>query len=328
MVRAFLPAALVISVLATGARAQYTWIGPGSTPQGDYLRGVGIAAYGLGVYNERTAVADQINANTLIMLNEYMWNVAKNENLENAAHRAAVRAKHAEDYKKIQDRIQNDPESIDVLDGSALNTKLWELLDPKVSESTSRHANVPLDADIIRRVPFKLAEKGETFSMRRLSLKGKKKWAVAFQDPGFASLCRAYELAVDNALELAIEGKMKESAIADVEKAVENLEDKLRATPQLFELRRQSEASEARAQLDRLRKTARLFMSLPIQRVFGEVDSYHGTTVDDFRLFMRRHNLTFARADSPDERILYFQLYTALLEQRNKVTGSEKAPMK
>ena len=92
---------------------------------------------------------------------------------------------------------------------------------------------------------------------------------------------------------------MKDSVIVDVEKAVENLENRLRATPHIFEVGHQSEASEAREQLDRLRKTARLFMSLPIQRVFGDIDSYHGTTVDDFRLFMRRHHLTFAPRGLP-----------------------------
>ena len=311
--------------------AQYTWIGPGSTPQGDYLKGVGIAAYGLGVYNERTAVANQINANTFIMLNEYLWNAAKNENLENAAHRAAVRARSAEDYKRIQDRIHNNPEALDVRNGDALNAKLWELLDPNVSESASHYANVPLDADIIRRIPFKLAEKGHTFSMKRLSLKKttkQNKWAVAFQDPGFASLCRAYERAVDNALERAIGGKMEDSLIAEVEQAVGDLEEKLRATPLLLGPGRQSEASEARAQLDRLRKTAKLFMSLPIQHVLEEIDSYAGTTVDDFRLFMRRHKLTFAAAETSDEITLYPRLYTALLEQRNKVIVIEKAPEK
>ena len=40
-------------LLASGpaAQAQALWVGHGSTPQGDYLRGVGAAAFGLGVYN-------------------------------------------------------------------------------------------------------------------------------------------------------------------------------------------------------------------------------------------------------------------------------------
>jgi hypothetical protein len=146
---------------------------------------------------------------------------------------------------------------------------------------------------------------------------------VAFQDPRFDNLRRAYEHAVDNALELAIDGKMKEKAIEDVEKAVGHLEDKLKQTPDLLEPRHQRQFSEAKIQLDHLRKTARLFMTLKIQPVLGEIDSYAGTTVDDLRLFMRRHGLTFASADTPDEKTLYPQLYTALVEQCKKATGTE-----
>ena len=55
---------------------------------------------------------------------------------------------------------------------------------------------------IIRRIPFKLAEKNEKFSMSRLSPKGKGKWPVAFQDDQFTAERRRYEHALDDALEL------------------------------------------------------------------------------------------------------------------------------
>jgi hypothetical protein len=327
MMRTFSVAMLALVFSPATVRAQYTFIGAGSTPQGDYLRGVGIAGYGLGAYNEQTAIAGQINTQTFMMLNDYMLNLARNESLEYAARRSAQRAKNTENYRKIHDRIYNNPEAIDVLNGSALNAKLWELLDPKVSDSASRLANVPLAPDLVRCIPFKLAEKGETFSMNRLLLKGKN-WAVPFQDPSFAALRREYEHAVDNALELAIDGTMKDSAIDDVEKAVEELDRKLRSSPHLLEPEHQREANEGREQLDRLRKTARLFMTFKVQKVLQEIDSYQGTTVDDFRLFMQRHKLTFARTDSPDERSLYPKLYTALLEHRDKVVVEVKDPGK
>ena len=186
----------VLASLDSSAWAQY--IGPGSTLEGDYLRGVGIAAYGLGIYNERTAVADQMNANTFMMLNDYMWNVVKNENRENWEHRKQVTASHSEARKKIEERIHDHPEAFDVRRGDALTSILYDLLDPKVSESASRYAHVPLDADVIRLIPFKLGEKGKAFSMNRLSLKARKKWAVAFQDPSFTALRRDYQNAVDN----------------------------------------------------------------------------------------------------------------------------------
>jgi hypothetical protein len=327
MMRTFSVAMLALSLSGTSVRAQCSFIGFASTPEGDYLRGVGIAADGLGAYNEQTAVAGRINAQTFMMLNDYMLNLARNESLENAARRSAQRAKNAENYWKIQDRIHNNPEAIDVLNGSALNAKLWELLDPKVSASASRFNKVPLDPDIVRQIPFKLAEKGETFSMNRLLLKGRN-WAVAFRDPSFAALRHAYESAVDNALEIALDGKWKDSAIVEIENVVEELEVKVRSSPHLLAPEHQREASEAREQLGHLRKTARLFQTVKIQQVLEEIDSYHGTTVDDFRLFMQRHNLTFARAESPNERSLYPMLYTSLLEHRNKVIVEVKDPGK
>jgi len=309
---------LVLASLGTSALAQV--ITAGSTPQGDYLRGVGIAAYGLGTYNLNTAQADQINANTFILLNEYIWNVVKNENRENWLHRKQVLKARLEYRQKIQERIHDHPEALDVERGDALTAVLRDLLDPKVSDSASRYAQVPLDPDVIRRIPFKLDEKGETFSMDRLSLKTKKKWAVAFQDPQFTTLCQAYQRAVDNALDLAIESKMTQEAIDAVEKAVDHLEDKVRRTPYLLDPSNQRLGGEARLQLDNMRKTARLFKTHKIQLVFADIDKYSGTTVDELRLFMRKHNLTFAQADTPDERSLYPQLFTALVLQRDKST--------
>jgi hypothetical protein len=322
--RTGLAALFVGALLGTNALAQY--IGSGSTVAGDYLRGVGIAAWGMGSYNLNTAKADQINANTFIMLNEYMWNVAKNENRENWEHRKQVLEARLEYRKKIQERIHDHPEGLDVMHGDALTAILRDITDPKVSESSSHYAKVPLDADVLRRIPFKLGEKGETFSMNRLSLKSRKKWAVAFQDPQFTSLCQVYQRAVDNALDLAIEGKQTQEAIEAVEKAVNNLDDKVLRTPYILDPINQRLASEARSQIDTIRKTARLFKTHKIQLVLADIDKCSVTTVDDLRLFMRRNNLTFAEADTPDERTLYPDLYQALVLQREKSTLPGQAP--
>jgi hypothetical protein len=54
--------------------AGYGFGGWGSTPQGSILRGLGAYAEGAGVYNYDTAVADSIEADTAIRLNQYIWN--------------------------------------------------------------------------------------------------------------------------------------------------------------------------------------------------------------------------------------------------------------
>ena len=96
-----------------------------------------------------------------------------------------------------------------------MNRILEELQNANLGESVfrSERMQVPLPVDIVRHIPFKLGEKGEQFSMDRLSLKGKGKWTVAFQDKQFDYVKKAYALALDKALEQAIDGKMQIAAI-------------------------------------------------------------------------------------------------------------------
>ena len=65
-----------------------------------------------------TAQADSINANTFMTLNEYMWNVVKNENRENWEHRKQVQCepfwKHAGRSRSEYTTIQNGLTSIAV----------------------------------------------------------------------------------------------------------------------------------------------------------------------------------------------------------------------
>ena len=174
-------------------------------------------------------------------------------------------------------------------------------------------------------IPFKLGNKGEKFSMGRLLLKGPKRWAVAFQGPEFNAFRETYQRAVDNALELAMDGQqgVTEQAIKDIIKAVEDLERKFQQTPAVRDPGWQREYVEAKEQLDKLRTSPRLFMTKDLQPIFQEIDAYAGTTVYDLMVFMRKHNLTFAPAETFDERSIYPQLYTALVEQRKKSTGVE-----
>ena len=73
---------VLVSAMATQpARAQWSyggwgWGGWGQTPEGAYLDGLGQFAVGAGIYNDETALANQINAQTFMQLNDYMAQVA------------------------------------------------------------------------------------------------------------------------------------------------------------------------------------------------------------------------------------------------------------
>jgi hypothetical protein len=323
----FLLTTLAVGLLGTVARAQYVGVGPGSTLQGDYLRGVGIAAWGMGTYNYNTAVADSINVNTVIKWNEYLAAVAKQQTKDYVARKMTLATQKKELYERERARILENPEARDIETGAALNAVLNQLQNSRVDESTLRSAElqVPLPTDVIRRIPFTLSEKGEKFSMERLSLKGKGKWSVALQDDKFQLVKNAYERALDKALEQAIDAKMQMSAIEGVKAAADDLFSRLDEVVGPSPDRLYMEAKE---RLNELKATVRLLKTEMIERAIGDIDKYSGTTVNELRLFMQTHHLHFGSAQTPEERQLFPQLYASLVQQRNKLANPEAIPVK
>jgi hypothetical protein len=300
--------------LCESAQAQRIWYGGGvGTFHGDYFRGLGVAAWGIGVGNYYDAMAESIHVDTMIRLNEYIWASLTREAQENAAHRQAVWKRRLADYQKIRERILNSPEAADVLDGNTLNALLLELQKPDLSDSTFKLYPVPLEPDVVRRIPFKLGEKQELISMSRLALKSTKKWAVEFQDPRYDQVREDYQSAVDAALDVAIDGKMTDGRLQALRRAVENLEARLRREidQRLFE--------EASGQLKSVKGTIRLFETHGVQQVLADIDKEPITNVFELKVFMQKHKITFAPAKTPEERKLYPQLQTALREQHQHV---------
>jgi hypothetical protein len=301
-------------LLASGpsARAQALWVGRGSTPQGDYLRGVGAAAFGLGVLEVDAAQANAINTATAIQWNEYVTMYFARENAEKALFRQAQHEKRERDWKAIRERIKTSPEERELMNGEALNALLGQLNDPRIHESSYRSVRVPLPSDIVRHIPFRIDEEAAEFSMLRLIPRGKGKWPVAFQDPRFDYDRRVYEQAVDAALEQQLSGKMTLDAIVRVKEAIEGLSRALDAST----LPDKELYLRARTRIKVLREQAKLLDSDKVERVVGEIDGFAGTTVNDLREFMQRHKLRFGATADDEERRLYPTLYEALLTQK------------
>jgi hypothetical protein len=310
---------ITFGALGTTAQAQFFGMGAGSTLQGDYLRGVGFAAWGEGVYNLYTAQANSINTDTYIRWNEYVQDCYKLMSKEYNERNRAIMAKTTLALKQRRERYRNNPHELDLMTGNALYMLLEELRDPKISESSFRSVSVPLPVDMIRKIPFKLNERNEKFSMERLSVRGKGKWPVALQGEAFALYRKAYERAVDKALEQALEGKAEIATIEKIGEAVDGLRQKLREVVRADDQRAQSEAV---VRLDELEATVRQFKTHGVQMALAEIDKYSGTTVYDLKAFMQKYNLQFAEAKTPEERMLYLDLYTALKLQADKFVNA------
>ena len=311
-----LAAFVTLAALERGAEGQIIFAG--STPEGDYLRGVGLAAWGMGIYNLETAQAESINLDTSIRWNEYLAAVSAESTRAYVARKRAAATEEKEFYQRNRERVLTNPEWREVANGEALNRILEELQNPKLTESVfrSERMQVPLPADLVRHIPFSLAEKGQQFSMARLSLKGKGTWTVAFQDKSFDIVKRAYAAALDKALDEAIDGKMQKATIEVLEKKADDL---LNCLTEVYGLINDTRYKEGTTRVKELKNVAEQLKTTKIEQAIGDIDKYSGTTVYDLKVFMSNHNLRFGKADSPEEVEVYGAMYELMVAQGEKL---------
>ncbi len=317
---------LMLALVGTPALAQIGrgGIGAGSTPQGDYLRGIGIASWGQGLYNLNTAQAYSITVDADIRLDSYLGAVFEYQREQYQKQLAQRIAKEKKDYETIKERIRDHPERYDVFMGTALNAAFEQLNDPSIQEASLRSAPVTLSRDMIRRIPFKLDQHGLIFSLQRLTARGKGKWPVAFQDDKYNPARKAYERAVDKAMDQMIDGKILPETIVEYKTAVWGLRNMLDREYGDVNNKR---VQEAHKRLQEMEKVVDLMQTTKSQSVLAGLDRYNGKTVNDLRRFMLEHNLKFADADvdSEDERNLYIELYAAIDQMRQIVAPPSPA---
>jgi hypothetical protein len=319
----------VLAMAATPALGQMRMggggIAAGSTPQGDYLRGIGIEAWGLGQYNLNTAQAGYINTQSFIMLDNYLSAVAQADREYYQKLLTQRIEKEKKDYEAIKERVRDHPERYDVFTGTALNAAFEQLNDPAIGESSLRDSPISIPREMIRRIPFKLDQKGLIFSLQRLTARGKGKWPVAFQQDDYATYRKAYELAIDQAMDQMIDGKVQNETIEKYKTAVSDLTNKLERE---YENRTSDlRYHEAKARLREMENATNLMKAQKAQSILAEMDRYNGKTVNDLRKFMLEHHLKFAAVndESADERNLYVELYAAIDQMRTNVVGGPRA---
>ena len=310
----------LLTLMVMPATAQRNF-GGGSTVQGDYLRGLGVFEAGLGLYNVRTAQAESINADTAMRVDNY-FNEIFRQNRENWNKLDKEReAKVKANYDRNVARISEHPERLDVFTGNALNSAMKDLNNPAIQEASFRSIEVPIPREMLRRIPFKMDEKGLVFSIQRLTARGKGKWPVAFQQDSFEPERRAYDKAIDQAMGEMIDGKVLKTTIDAYDAAVEALGKKLIAVSGSTN---NVVYQEANFRVQEMRRASKMIGTLKMQPVMAELDRYTGKNVNDLRQFMMAHNLRFAAVDTADERKLYVDLYASIDTYRRIVAPRAK----
>ncbi len=306
---------LIMGAFAGRAAAQGNmFVGPGSTGQGDVLRGEGIALQGAGLYNLYSAEGEAINANTMINVNEYVYQSIRHEDAEKAKRRAASRARRLANYNQIRDRVEHDPNQNDLMKGSALNALFEQLTGSKIHPSSYRSNSFQLDANIIKRIPFFYGPQQATIAMSRILPEGK--WPIALRGPEFDRERRGYKTAIDAVLELQIDGKTSRESLAALDASIRSLFERL---DQVIPPEKDALYLEAKNYLRRLDTSKELMKKREIELIMGQIDRYNGTSVHDLVVFMQNHNLRFAVPEIGDERAAYPKLYAAMREQLDEL---------
>jgi hypothetical protein len=267
------------------------------------------------------AVANRINAETEIMINEYVNGCFKSVLKDYNDRLGAKRRLTNENQVATIKRLREKPDTVDVDRGSALNVVMADLLNPKGSLSELRSISVELDVRTIQQIPFKVSRKGAnvTISLRRLHVKDID-WPHLLNGDDFKRDREVYVRAVEKALEQNLRiGSLKPETIAEVSKAVRALEDRVPLIlAQKPDLNRQQQRVEANDFLKRLKGAAEILDRKDVTDVLADLDQFSGTTLADLLGFMRFYRLTFGPADSPEERRAYVMLFDRLKDQRQK----------
>lgn len=277
------------------------------TPQGDILRGEAYFLQGAGQYNYYTAMAESINVDTMIRLNEYIYQSIKADNAEKAARRAAQQKMRLENYSQIRDRIANNPNQTDMMKGDSLNELFDQLAGPRFAPSAYRLNSFKLDAGLIRKIPFFYAPRQATIAMSRLN-----SWPIALRGPDFARERRKYERDLDKVLELELEQKTTREPLLALGASVKDLAYRL---DEVIPPENDTLYKEAKTYIKELASAQEMMKSKDIEKIIGEIDRYSGTTVHDLVDFMRAFKLRFAVPNIGDERRAYPKIYAALKEQ-------------
>jgi hypothetical protein len=325
--RRVLGIAIVLTLAAGESRAQYYegygaygWGGwGGGTVQGSIARGLGFYNMEAGAYNEETARANAINADTVERWNEYMFLAQQEANRREYLRRERLVRRDAKSGDALYQRVRDHPEERDIDNGDALNAILIQLTDPKIHSTALRFIKDPVSGKAIRQIPFVNASEAVTINLRQLT--GEGGWPPALQGETFAPERQAYQDAIARAVKEDEQGQLSAQTIQEVNLAASRLRAKLEANKPADK----AQYVEAVNHIKALLGMSRMLEKPQVDKILAELDSVKETTLGSLLGFMHTYNLRFAPANTPEQVAVYRSLYPIMDQARAKVLKDAEA---
>jgi len=318
----------VLAMPATAANAQYFypggyggwgwngWGGGGETVQGSVARGLGMFAAGAGVYNEKTAVANSINADTAMRWNQYLWLSQQEANRRYQAKLARDRQGNTQAREAIANRLRNNPEPGDITRGDALNVALDEVLNPRVYVRGLKAAGSKVAGTTIRDIPFQYASAAITTSVDQLTQGGPPE---ALKAEAFASDRETLKkLAAEIRKQNEEEGKFDPASLQKARDVIHTMREKVEATMP----RGTRQRTESERYLKALFGLTKMLETPAVDVLLAGVENRPNTTLGDLVSFMSSFNLRFGVANTPRQREVYQSLYPLMVTLRDEASAS------
>ncbi|WP_435008559.1 hypothetical protein P12x_005767 [Tundrisphaera lichenicola] len=311
--------AVGLALTGTPARAQFYgggyWgggYGGGQTPQGDMARGAGVYAMGAGQYNLDTSQARSINADTAMRWNQYIYDSRVQSAKVWHAKMARDEKRSQADFNAIRTRLRDNPTTVDISRGDALNVVLDEMMDPRgFSKSVYYGHKVKLGGDMIRNIPFSYASAAISTSVHQLMDGGP---PPSLKTPEFAKDRVEIKAVADELRKQGADGGKHDPATIDKLQAM--LVDLQKKVETVYP-RNSSQRNEATKYLKAAHGLASMLETPAVNVLLAGVENRPEATLGDLLGFMAAYNLRFGAATTPAQRQIYTTLYPMLTKLRD-----------
>jgi hypothetical protein len=298
---------LILSMTGRDAHAQWGyggwgyggWGGGGATPQSAALQGASQFAMGAGVYNLKTAQANNINAQTAMMYNNYVASVTQQSARMHAAKVNYDFAKNQSLYDAHQKQLRDNPGRHEIENGDA-----------------------PVPASLIAAVPFQVAADRVSFMLN--DLRSSVKWPDVFSEDRFTSDKTTFDELVARIRKEGQDGDISPKSLRAAKTFVRDLTAKLEAQP----LKDPLDQADARKFLTACTSILALLENPDIGPAMVELRKVQDTTIGNLLGFMHAYNLRFGAATTVKEREAYQRLFGILDQTRDQVLGEAKLDSK
>ncbi|MEW4568458.1 hypothetical protein AB1L88_11375 [Tautonia sp. JC769] len=302
LVRGFGALALVVlcsspvaAQLYPGAMMRGGWGGFGTggrDPGADYLRGSGYYMRAQADYQVKAAEASKLRAEAYAKWNQAISEARKAQETRDAQRR---------DRQAVETAILTREGMVEA--GILLNQAVDRILDFPADGTHDALASIPLEAEVLRDIPFENASEPITACLAVLTQEDG--WPPLLRQEEFDEPRRAFSKAITAALAEDLSGSLSDATRSELDDALNALRSVLKGEQKGFPV---VGADDADQFLRTLAGMIRLLDDPEGGAVYRMIQSYEHGSMVDLVGFMHAYNLRFGRAKTDRQKEIYRQL--------------------